>query len=249
MSNLNLTSRRSLTFCLSLLLIIAIAYGVKQTIFAGSPANLTNVLGTKPQLNPSITSAVNEAIDSSLSTKATGKQTIVLAGGCFWGVEAVFEKLQGVSTVVSGYAGGSAETANYGAVSGGATGHAEAVQITYDPQQISLGQLFKLFFVVAHDPTEVDRQGPDQGTQYRSAIFFADTEQQKVAQAYISQLNQAKIFSQPIATKLTALTKFYPAEEHHQDFIAHNPTYPYVVVHDLPKLDRLQKQFPELVKR
>jgi peptide-methionine (S)-S-oxide reductase len=134
-------------------------------------------------------------------------------------------------------------------VSGGATGHAEVVQITYDPQQISLGQLLKVFFAVAHDPTEVDRQGPDQGTQYRSAIFFADAEQQKVAQAYITQLNQTKIFSLPIATKLTALTKFYPAEEHHQDFIVHNPTYPYVVVHDLPKLDRLQQQFPELVKR
>ncbi len=217
---------------------MAIAYGVKQTMFANSPANSTNVLGTKPQLNPSITSGVSE-----------GQQAIVLAGGCFWGVEGVFEKLQGVSTVVSGYAGGSAETANYGAVSGGATGHAEVVQITYDPQQISLDQLLKVFFVVAHDPTEVDRQGPDQGTQYRSAIFFADAEQQQVAQAYINQLNQTKVFSQPIATKLTALTKFYPAEEHHQDFIAHNPTYPYVVVHDLPKLDRLQQKFPELVKR
>jgi peptide-methionine (S)-S-oxide reductase len=241
MSNLNLTGRRGITFCLSLLLIIAVAYGVKQTIFASSPANSTNTLGTKSQLTP--------AIDSSASGKTTGKQTIVLAGGCFWGVEAVFEKLQGVSTVVSGYAGGSAETANYGAVSSGATGHAEVVQITYDPQQISLGQLLKVFFAVAHDPTEVDRQGPDQGTQYRSAIFFADAKQQKVAKAYIAQLNQGKVFSRPIATKLTALTKFYPAEEHHQDFIAHNPTYPYVVVHDLPKLDQLQQQFPELVKR
>jgi peptide-methionine (S)-S-oxide reductase len=241
MSNLNLTGRRGITFCLSSLLIIAVAYGVKKTIFASSPVNSTNTLGAKSQLTPTI--------DSSASTKTTGKQTIVLAGGCFWGVEAVFEKLQGVSTVVSGYAGGNAETANYGAVSGGATGHAEAVQITYDPQQISLGQLLKVFFAVAHDPTEVDRQGPDQGTQYRSAIFFADAEQQKIAQAYITKLNQGKVFSRPIATKLTALTKFYPAEEHHQDFIAHNPTYPYVVVHDLPKLDQLQQQFPELVKR
>jgi peptide-methionine (S)-S-oxide reductase len=237
MSHLNLTSRRGITICMSLLLLIAVAYGVKQTIFASHPSSLTSTVATKPQLNPSI------------ATSKIGQKTIVLAGGCFWGVEAVFEKLQGVSNVVSGYAGGSADTANYGAVSGGATGHAEAVQITYDPQKISIGQLLQVFFAVAHNPTEIDRQGPDRGSQYRSAIFFADAEQQQVAQAYITQLNQSKSFSQPIATKLTALTKFYPAEEHHQNFIDRNPTYPYVVVHDLPKLDRLRQQFPELVKQ
>jgi peptide-methionine (S)-S-oxide reductase len=240
MPNFNFTGRQGISFCLYLLVIMVVAYGVRQTFFASHSGNLPNTVATAQKLNP--------AIDNSPS-KTTVQQTIVLAGGCFWGVEAVFEKLQGVTLVVSGYTGGSADRANYDAVSSGSTGHAEAVQITYDPHQISLGQLLKVFFVVAHDPTEIDRQGPDQGTQYRSAIFFADAEQQQVAQAYINQLEREKIFARPIATKLTALTKFYPAEAYHQDFIDHNPLYPYVVVNDLPKLDRLQQQFPELVRR
>ncbi len=240
LSNFKFTGRQGIAVGISVLLIIAIAYGVNQTIFASRPGNLTNTLAIKKQLNPQA---------DILPGKTTGQQTIVLAGGCFWGVEGVFEKLQGVSSVVSGYAGGNAATANYSAVSRGATGHAEVVQVTYDPQQISFGQLLKIFFMVAHDPTQIDRQGPDQGTQYRSEIFVADAEQQRVAQAYIDQLSQAKIFDQPIATKLTNLTKFYPAEDYHQDFMVQNPNYPYILVHDRPKIDQLQRDFPELVKR
>jgi peptide-methionine (S)-S-oxide reductase len=236
LSNFKLTGRQGVVLGASLLLTIAIAYGINQTIFAGRPVNSTNAM--KRQLNPSI----------DIPPKTTGEQTIVLAGGCFWGVEGVFEKLQGVSNVVSGYAGGKEDTANYQAVSNGTTGHAEAVQVTYDPQKISFGQLLKIFFIVAHDPTQIDRQWPDQGTQYRSEIFVSDPEQQRVAQAYIDQLSRSKTFDQPIATKLTTLTKFYPAEEYHQNFMAQNPNYPYILMHDRPKVDRLQQEFPELVK-
>jgi peptide-methionine (S)-S-oxide reductase len=183
------------------------------------------------------------------ATKVKGTQTIVLAGGCFWGVEAVFAQLKGVSDVVSGFAGGTAADAHYDLVSKGKTNHAEVVKISYDPNQISLGQLLKIYFFIAHDPTQVDRQEPDKGKQYRSAIFFANADQQRVAKAYIDKLNQSKIFSQPIATQLAALTKFYLAEDYHQDFIDRNPVYPYVVVNDLPKLDRLKQQFPKLVRQ
>ena len=192
-------------------------------------------------------SATEPAIDLP-APKVRGTQTIVLAGGCFWGLEAVFEQLKGVSSVVSGFSGGSAADAHYDTVIRGATGHAEAVKITYDPRQISFGQLLKIYFFVAHDPTQVNRQEPDQGTQYRSAIFFANADQQRVSKAYIDQLNQARIFSQPIATQLVALTKFYPAEDYHQNFIDSHPNYPYVVVNDLPKIDRLKQQFPKLVR-
>ncbi len=180
--------------------------------------------------------------------KTKGTQTAVLAGGCFWGVEAVFEHLKGVTDVVSGYAGGNSETANYDRVSSGQTGHAEAVKISYDPSQISYGQLLKVYFAVAHDPTQLNRQGPDRGTQYRSAIFFVSDQQKKVAQAYVDQLNKVGTFSQPVVTQIVPFKTFYPAEQYHQDFIVHNPNYPYVVVHDLPKLKQLQKQFPELYK-
>lgn len=189
----------------------------------------------------------NPATDISTST-AKGK-TVVLSGGCFWGMEAVFERLKGVSDVVSGYSGGSAATANYEAISSGKTGHAESVRITYDPSQISYGQLLQVYFLVAHDPTQLNRQGPDLGTQYRSAIFFANDEQKQVAQAYIAQLNKAHSFRKPIVTQLVPLNSFYAAEEYHQQFIDRNPNYPYVVVHDLPKLDQLQKQFPNMYKK
>ncbi|MBW4582159.1 MAG: peptide-methionine (S)-S-oxide reductase MsrA [Tildeniella nuda ZEHNDER 1965/U140] len=180
--------------------------------------------------------------------QAKGMQTAVFAGGCYWGVEAVFEHLKGVSDVVSGFSGGSAETAHYGLVSFGQTGHAEAVKVTYDPAQISYGQLLKIYFAVAHDPTQLNRQGPDSGTQYRSAIFFANNAQKQVAQAYIDQLNAAHTFNQPIVTQLTPLNDFYPAEAEHQNFIANNPNYPYVVIHDLPKLKQLKGQFATLYK-
>jgi len=176
-------------------------------------------------------------------------QTAVLAGGCFWGVEAVFEQLQGVSDVVSGFAGGSRMTAHYAVVSSGTTSHAESVQITYDPAVITYGQLLKVFFAVAHDPTELNRQGPDEGPQYRSSIFYGNADEKMVAEAYIRQLTDAKVFNRPIVTKVVALDGFYPAEEYHQNFLARHPDHPYIVVNDLPKLRALKAEFPELLKR
>jgi peptide-methionine (S)-S-oxide reductase len=178
-----------------------------------------------------------------------GLQTAVFAGGCFWGVEAVFEKLNGVADVVSGFAGGSKATAHYEVVSLGVTGHAESVQVTYDPARITYGQLLTVFFEVAHDPTQLNRQGPDEGTQYRSAIFYATPEQRDVAQAYIEQLSAAKTFKKRIVTTVVPLDGFYPAEAYHQDFLRRNPTYPYIVYNDLPKLNHLAKAFPDLLKR
>src|SRR5438132_1074494 len=180
---------------------------------------------------------------------AETQQTAVLAGGCFWGVEAVFERLRGVTDVVSGFAGGKKATAHYEIVSLGMTGHAESVQITYDPSQITYGRLLTVFFAVAHDPTQLNRQGPDEGTQYRSSIFAANEDQRQVALAYIQQLDAAKVFPRRIATTVVPLEEFYPAESYHQDFVAHNPTYPYVVYNDLPKLQHLKQAFPELLKR
>lgn len=187
------------------------------------------------------------ATDISIAS-TTEEQTAVFAGGCFWGMEGVFEHLKGVSNVVTGYAGGSAESAHYEEVSAGATAHAEAVKVSYDPSQISYGQLLKIYFAVAHNPTQLNRQGPDEGTQYRSAIFFADNEQNQVAQSYISQLNQAHVFEYPIVTQLAPLDQFYAAEDYHQNFIKRNPYNPYVVIHDLPQIDRLQEQFPALYR-
>jgi peptide-methionine (S)-S-oxide reductase len=179
----------------------------------------------------------------------TGTQVAVLAGGCFWGVEAVFERLAGVSDVVSGFAGGTKSTAHYEVVSTGTTGHAESVQITYDPAKISYGQLLKVFFAVAHDPTELNRQGPDEGTQYRSAIFYATPDQQAVAEAYVRQLDAAKVFKRRIVTQVVPLEGFYPAEAYHQHFLDQHPDYPYIVYNDLPKLEHLKKEFPEMLRR
>lgn len=182
------------------------------------------------------------------SPPAGGEQTAVLAGGCFWGVDAVFRHVKGVSTVVSGYSGGDRATANYPAVSTGTTGHAEAVSIAYDPAKISYGQLLEIFFAVAHDPTERNRQGPDTGTQYRSAIFYANEGQKQVAQAYIDQLNRAGAFPAPIATQVAPLKRFYPAEEYHQNYLARHPDQPYIVIYDMPKLEQLKKRFPALYR-
>jgi len=184
-------------------------------------------------------------VDVPLS-KAKGTQTAVFAGGCFWGVEAVFEHVKGVTQVVSGYSGGSADTAQYERVSSGDTGHAESVRVTYDPSRVTYGQLLKVFFSVAHDPTELNRQGPDTGTQYRSAIFFANDEQKRVAEAYIAQLQAARVFSRPIVTQVNQLKAFYQAEAYHQDYLARHPTQPYIVINDLPKLANLQRQYPEM---
>jgi peptide-methionine (S)-S-oxide reductase len=179
---------------------------------------------------------------------ASGQQTAVFSGGCFWGVDAVFKHVRGVSGVVSGYSGGSKATANYETVSTGLTGHAESVQVTFDPAQVPYTTLLKVFFSVAHDPTELNRQGPDHGTQYRSAIFYANDEQKQTAMAYIEQLNKAKVFSAPIVTQVVPLQAFYAAEGYHQNFLEHNLDYPYIVYNDLPKLRVLQKQFPDLYK-
>jgi len=180
------------------------------------------------------------------AAKTKGSATVVLAGGCFWGIQAVFEHVKGVTGVTAGYSGGSAETAEYETVSTGRTGHAESVKIIYDPSQVSYGQLLKVYFSVAHDPTELNRQGPDSGTQYRSSIFYANDEQKRIALAYIDQLNQAKIFSQPIVTQVVALKAFYPAEAYHQDYAMHHPNEPYIAINDLPKVEHLRQTLPEL---
>ena len=185
------------------------------------------------------------AADIAAST-VKGPQKAVFAGGCFWGVEAVYRHVKGVTSAVSGYAGGTEKTADYTTVSGGNTEHAESVEVTYDPQQVSYGQLLTVFFSVAHNPTELNRQGPDVGTQYRSAIFYVSDDQKRVASAYIEQLNNAKVFGKPIVTQVAPLPAFYAAEAYHQDYAAKHPTQPYIVVHDLPKVANLQKQFPTL---
>jgi peptide-methionine (S)-S-oxide reductase len=173
---------------------------------------------------------------------------IVLAGGCFWGMEGVFESLRGVSNVVSGYSGGAAATAHYELVSTGTTGHAESVEITYDPAKISFGELLKVYFSVAHDPTQLNYQGPDEGTQYRSAIFYSTPQQRDLAEAYIHELGAAKTFSHPIVTQVVPLRAFYPAEAYHQHFMQKNPNYPYIVYNDKPKLDALKRTYPSLLK-
>jgi peptide-methionine (S)-S-oxide reductase len=180
------------------------------------------------------------------ATGAKGPQTAVFAGGCFWGVEAVFRHVKGVSSAVSGYAGGTAKTADYETVSSGTTGHAESVQVTYDPAQVSYGQLLKVFFSVAHDPTQLNRQGPDSGTQYRSAIFYQNEDHTRDVSANVEQLDAAKVFSHPIATQIVTLPAFYPAEAYHQDYVARHPTQPYVAYNDLPKVAQLREQFPTL---
>jgi peptide-methionine (S)-S-oxide reductase len=179
---------------------------------------------------------------------ASRQEKAVLAGGCFWGMEAVFEQLRGVSNVVSGFAGGSAATAHYDIVSTGMTGHAESVEITYDPDRISYRELLNVYFTVAHDPTELDYQGPDHGKQYRSAIFYLNDDQKRAAEATIRDLTAKHVYSAPIVTKLEKYTGFYPAEAYHQHFVQNNPDYPYVVYNDLPKLKELHKRFPGLVK-
>jgi peptide-methionine (S)-S-oxide reductase len=181
--------------------------------------------------------------------EGTNAATAVFAGGCFWGVDAVFRHVKGVSKVVSGYAGGSADTANYETVSTGATGHAESVEVTYDPAQVSYNELLKVFFFVAHDPTELNRQEPDSGTQYRSSIFYTNDEQKKMADVYIAQLDQKKAFPEPIVTKVVPLNGFYPAEEYHQNYLARHPYQLYIVINDLPKLEQLQKTFPALYRQ
>ena len=184
------------------------------------------------------------AVDEAAGTRSS--EIAVLAGGCFWGVQGVYQHLKGVTSAVSGYAGGEQSTADYERVSSGRTGHAEAVQITFDPRVITYGRILQVFFSVVHDPTQLNRQGPDVGTQYRSAIFPMNPEQGNVAKAFIAQLNQARIFGAAIVTKIEPGRSFYRAEAYHQDFLERNPTQPYIVMHDLPKIDNLKRMFPNL---
>ena len=177
-----------------------------------------------------------------------GKSTVVFAGGCFWGVQAVFQHVKGVTDAMSGYAGGAADTAQYELVSSGDTGHAESVRVTFDPVAGVLGQLLRVFFSVAHDPTELNRQGPDVGTQYRSAVFYTDAEQKRVADAYIAQLDRAKALRDRIVTEVVPLKPFYPAEDYHQNYATLHPNHPYIVFNDAPKVAHLQKLFPDLYR-
>jgi peptide-methionine (S)-S-oxide reductase len=214
------SARQSLGIALGILL-----FALPATVMAGEAA----VVIPAP--------AIDEA--------ATGKsETAVFAGGCFWGVQGVFQHVKGVRNAVSGYSGGAKETASYDTVSLGETGHAESVEVTFDPSEVSYGTLLQIFFSVAHNPTELNYQGPDQGTQYRSAIFTESESQQKVAAAYIAQLDKTGLFHAPIVTKLSKLDGFYPAEKHHQDFLTLNPDYPYIVYNDMPKIDNLKAIFP-----
>jgi peptide-methionine (S)-S-oxide reductase len=190
--------------------------------------------------------ALPEPATDTPKASTSSQATAVFAGGCFWGVEAVFKHVKGVSTAMSGYAGGAAGTANYPMVGTGMTGHAESVEVKYDPSQVTYGQLLRVFFAVAHDPTQLNRQGPDWGTQYRSAIFYTSPEQERVAKAYIAQLQAAKTFSKPIVTEVTPLKGFFAAEDYHQNYLALHPDQPYIVINDMPKLASLKSELPEL---
>jgi peptide-methionine (S)-S-oxide reductase len=205
-------------------------------------------LGLRP--SPSVAETARIIPTPSLdepTTQATS-EVAVLAGGCFWGVQGVFQHVQGVTNAVSGYTGGDKSTAQYETVSMGTTGHAESVQITYDPRRITYGRILQIYFSVAHDPTELNRQGPDVGTQYRSTIFPANADQSRIAKAYIAQLNQAHMFDAAIVTTIEPDRTFYPAEDYHQDFLTRNPTYPYIVFNDLPKIENLKRLFPDLYR-
>ena len=203
---------------------VAVAYKIKTPSSVGVPAPATN-----------------EA-----QATASKQETAVLAGGCFWGMQAVYQHVKGVVSATSGYSGGSAKNADYEIVSTGDTGHAESVQIVYDPSQVTYGQLLQIFFSVAHDPTELNRQGPDEGTQYRSAIFYANDEQKQIAEAYIGQLETAKVYRHKIVTQVVPLKAFYPAESYHQNYATLHPDSPYIVFNDAPKVSHLKKEFPGL---
>jgi peptide-methionine (S)-S-oxide reductase len=181
--------------------------------------------------------------DSKVGSNAGTTRTAVLAGGCFWGVQGVYQHVRGVERVLSGYSGGTKATADYETVSRGGTRHAESVEIRFDPKQLSYGEILQVYFSVVHDPTQLNRQGPDTGTQYRSTIFYADESQKRIAEAYIAQLEKSKVFARPIVTRVDALDGFYPAEGYHQDFLLKHPTHPYIVINDLPKIENLKKLF------
>jgi peptide-methionine (S)-S-oxide reductase len=219
-------------------------------MFRGPLRSFTVILGLLAgtvacQAGEAASKAVPSPQEDAPLAKTKSEQTAVIAGGCFWGIQAVFQHVKGVISATSGYSGGTANTAEYEIVSTGETGHAESVRITYDPSQITYGQLLRVFFSVAHDPTELNRQGPDEGTQYRSVIFYGNAEQQKIAQAYIAQLDKAKAFPRPIVTQVVPLKAFYPAEAYHQDYFEHHPESGYIRYNDAPKVAHLQQEFPD----
>jgi peptide-methionine (S)-S-oxide reductase len=215
-------------------------------------AVMVGVMAVLTMIAPSTTTAAvtipNPVVDDSIATGKGQPQTVVLAGGCFWGIQAVFEHVKGVKSATAGYSGGTVKNPDYEQVSSGATGHAESVKVVYDPSKVTFGQLLKVFFAVAHDPTELDRQGPDSGTQYRSAIFFTNDSQQRIAKAYIEQLDGAKVYPSQIVTEVTAYSAFYPAEDYHQDFAEKNPYNTYIMINDAPKVANLKKELPDLYK-
>jgi peptide-methionine (S)-S-oxide reductase len=224
-----------------------IGRGIATILIAGLLIwTAVRALGARPPATPNMPFP-NPTVDAPLAS-AKGHETAVLAGGCFWGVQAVFEHLKGVNSATSGYSGGRVKSPAYETVSTGVTGHAESVSIDFDPSQISYGQILMVYFSVAHDPTQLNRQGPDTGSQYRSAIFYSNDEQKRIAEAYIAQLDAAKVYSRPIVTKVEAFKAFYPAEDYHQDYLKHHPDSPYIVYNDLPKLENLKKDFPDLYR-
>lgn len=220
----------------------------RRGLLVAAFAALAGAAFTAPALSSSEARPLPAFAAGDAARSAATSEVAVLAGGCFWGVQGVFQHTRGVSAAVSGYAGGDAKSANYHAVGSGGTGHAEAVRITYDPRQISYARILQIYFSVAHDPTQLNRQGPDSGTQYRSAIFPVDDAQARIARAYIAQLDQAHAFDRPIVTTIEPGRSFYPAEDYHQDFLARNPTYPYIVVNDLPKIADLKRLYPDLYR-
>lgn len=207
-------------------------------------SSLLGVTACNAKANPA--AAVPTPLVDAPRASVPTRETAIVAGGCFWGVQAVFQHVKGVITATSGYSGGSAKTAEYETVSTGETGHAESVQIVFDPSVITYGELLRVFFSVAHDPTQLNRQGPDEGSQYRSAIFYNSDQQKKIAEAYIAQLDHAKVFSRPMVTQVAPLQAFYPAEAYHQNYAALHPNQPYIVFNDAPKVAHLQQEFPEL---
>jgi peptide-methionine (S)-S-oxide reductase len=217
---------------------------LSRTFSIGLALIMAGLLGACNSANAT-TPFADPSVDNSLASQS-GQQTAVLSGGCFWGMQLLFEHVKGVISVTAGYSGGSASTAQYEIVSDGGTGHAESVRITFDPSKVTYGQLLKVFFSVGHDPTELNRQGPDEGTQYRSVIFYSGDDQLRIARAYVDQLDQARTFSHKIVTQLTPLAAFYPAEAYHQDYAIHNPYNPYIMINDLPKVDHLRKELPDL---
>ncbi len=218
---------------------------VRNVVFA---AAIGTVCGLSTACADAIDKAIPVAAVDAPKAGAPASETAVLAGGCFWGMQGVFEHVRGVTKVVAGYSGGAKATAIYELVGTETTGHAESVQITFDPRVVSYGEILRVYFSVAHDPTELDRQGPDSGSSYRSEIFFASPMQQKIAAAYVAQLTAAHVFAGPIVTKIEKVSGFYAAEGYHQDFLIHNPTYPYIVYNDLPKIDALKRVLPAMYR-